>query len=86
MKINFHETDPMEAESSFPKDSKGIAMVVEPAFYGKSKSAMVCVVTSTSNNGKWLHRYRLKATDTGKLVLEDLGEPRKLDVDTPALK
>jgi len=86
LKINFHETDPMEAEASFPKDSKGIAMVVEPSFYGKSKNAMVCVLTSTSNTGKWLYRYRLKVTDTGKLVLEDLGERRKLDVDSPALK
>lgn len=86
MKINFHEIDPMEAEAVFPKDNKGISMVVEPSFYGKSKNAMICVLTSTSNTGKWLYRYRLKVTDTGKLVLEDLGEKRKLDVDLPALK
>jgi len=76
----------MEAEAVFPKDNKGISMVVEPSFYGKSKNAMICVLTSTSNTGKWLYRYRLKVTDTGKLVLEDLGEKRKLDVDLPALK
>jgi hypothetical protein len=86
LKINFHEADPMEAEASFPKDGKGIAMAVEPSFYGKSRNAMVCVLTSASNTGKWLYRYKLKVTDTGKLMLEDLGEKRKLDVDAPTLK
>jgi hypothetical protein len=82
MKINAYEPDPMEAEVTFPKDGKGVVMTVEPAFYGKAKNAMVMVLTTTTNSGKRLCSYRLKATDSGKLVLEDLGERRKLDVDS----
>lgn len=81
MKINFHETDPMEAESGFPKADTGIAMEVEPYFYGKAKNSMVCVVTTVTNSGKPLYRYRLKVNDNGKLFLEDLGEARTLEVD-----
>ena len=81
MRVNFHETDPMESETSFPKDNKGVVMLVEPSFYGKSKSAVICVISTTSNSGRWLHRYRLKVSDSGKLLLEDLGEIRKLEVD-----
>ena len=82
MRINLHETDPMEADASFPKDGKGVVMTIEPAFYGKSRSTTICVISTTSNKGLWLARYRLKATDTGKLSLEDLGEPRILDIDS----
>lgn len=86
MKVNFHETDPMDAEAAFPKDNKGMAMVVEPAFYGKSKSTVVCVLSTCTNSGKWLQRYRLKVSDNGKLTLEDMGEPRQLDIDAPSNK
>lgn len=86
MRINFHETDPMEADATFPKDGKGVVMAVEPAFYGKSRSATICVLSTCTNTGRWLHRYRLKVSDTGKLTLEDLGEPRVLDIDTPPVK
>jgi len=82
MKVNMYEPDPMEAEVAFPKDGKGVVMSVEPAFYGKSRNAMVMVLTTTTNSGKRLCSYRLRATDAGKLVLEDLGERRKLDVDS----
>lgn len=82
MKVNFHETDPMEAETAFPKDGKGVVMSIEPAFYGKSRTSTLCVLSTCSNSGTWLHRYRLKVSDTGKLSLEDLGEPRILDVDS----
>ena len=82
MKINFHETDPMEADAVVhPKNDKGLAMEIEPYFYGKAKNSMVCVVTTQTNSGKPLYRYRLKATDSGKLFLEDLGEARILEVD-----
>ncbi len=81
MKINFHETDPMEADATFPKDGKGVVMAVTPSFYGKSHSSAICVLSTITNSGSWLYRYRLKAMDSGKLVLEDLGEPRVLDVD-----
>lgn len=80
--MNFHETDPMEAEAVFPKDGKGIVMSVEPAFYGKSRTATLCVLSTCTNSGTWLQRYRLKVSDTGKLTLEDLGEPRTLDIDS----
>lgn len=81
MKINFHEVDPLEAEMKIPKDNKGVAVSVEPAFYGKSRSAIACVLSTATNNGKFLHRYRLKVSDSGKLTLEDLGERRELDID-----
>lgn len=83
MKINFHETDPMESDAAFPVDDKGTVMVIEPSFYGKAHTTAVCVLSTTTNKGKCLGRYRLKATDTGRLILEDLGEPRVLAIDSP---
>jgi hypothetical protein len=81
MKIHIHEPDPMEADTSFPEDKAGVVMTVEPAFYGKSKSATAFVVSTSTNNGRPLGSYRIKVSDTGKLAVEDLGERRKLDID-----
>lgn len=81
MKVHVYEPDPMEADVIFPEDKTGVVMSVEPAFYGKSKSAVAFVVSTSTNKGKPLGSYRIKVSDSGKLTVEDLGERRKLDVD-----
>lgn len=81
MKVHVYEPDPMEADVTFPEDKTGVVMSVEPAFYGKSKSAVAFVVSTSTNKGKPLGSYRIKVSDSGKLTVEDLGERRKLDVD-----
>lgn len=82
MKVNVHEPDPMEADIQFPENKKnGVVMSVEPAFYGKARSATAFVVSTSTNKGKPLNSYRVKVSDSGKVTVEDLGERRKLDVD-----
>jgi len=81
VKVNLHETDPIETTTIFPKGDTGVVMQVQPAFYGKARTCNICIVSTCTNSGHPLYRYRLKVTDLGKLVLEDFGEPRKLDVD-----
>lgn len=81
MKVHVHEPDPMEADTMFPNDKAGIVMSVEPAFYGKTKSAVAFVISTSTNSGKPLGSYRVKVSDTGKIAVEDLGERRKLDID-----
>lgn len=82
MKVHIHEPDPMEADTQFPDDKTGIVMSVEPAFYGKARSAVAFVISTSTNKGKPLGSYRIKVSDTGKLSVEDLGERRKLDIDS----
>jgi hypothetical protein len=82
MRVHIHEPDPMEADTHFPDDKTGIVMSVEPAFYGKAKSAVAFVVSTSTNKGKPLGSYRIKVSDTGKVSVEDLGERRKLDIDS----
>ena len=83
MKVLVHEPDPMEAVTSFsPQGEGGAIITVEPAFYGKARNALALVLSTTTNKGKLLGYYRLKVTDNGKLTLEDLGERRKLDIDS----
>jgi hypothetical protein len=81
MKVHIHEPDPMEAETHFPEGNTGIVMSVEPAFYGKAKSAIAFVISTSTNKGKPIGSFRVKVSDTGKVSIEDLGERRKLDID-----
>lgn len=82
MKVLVHEPDPMEASTTFhPQGEGGAIVTVEPAFYGKARSALALVLSTTTNKGKPLGYYRIKVTDTGRLTVEDLGERRKLDID-----
>lgn len=81
MKVHVHEPDPMEADVHFPENSNGILMSVEPAFYGKARSAVAFVISTSTNKGKPLGSFRVKVSDCGKVSVEDLGERRKLDID-----
>lgn len=81
MKVHIHEPDPMEAEIHSPEPNSGIVMSIEPAFYGKAKSALAFVVSTSTNKGRPIGSYRIKVSDTGKISVEDLGERRNLDID-----
>ena len=80
MKIRLHEPDPMEV-SVVPDPAEGCPLEVTPVFYGRSRSCVLFPISTLTEGGKVLHNYRLKVTDTGKLVLEELGQPRVLEVD-----
>lgn len=80
MKIRLHEPDPMEVQVEDVQE-EGFPLEVRPVFYGRSRSCVLFPISTTTEGGKPLHSYRLKVTDTGKLVLEELGQPRVLDVD-----
>ena len=77
MKIRLHEPDPMEAVLT----REGEPMEIAPIFYGRARSCVLFPISTTTDGGRLLHSYRLKVTDTGKLVLEELGQPRGLEVD-----
>ena len=82
MKIRLHEPDPMEVETlDSQSTADGCPMEVTPIFYGRARSCVLFPLSTLTDGGKVLHNYRLKVTDTGKLVLEELGQPRRLDVD-----
>jgi hypothetical protein len=80
MKIRLHEPDPLEV-SVGQDPPEGCPFEVTPVFYGRSRSCVLFPISTVTDGGKVLHNYRLKVTDTGKLVLEELGQPRVLDVD-----
>ena len=87
MKIRLHEPDPMEVETSDELDTTdGCSMEVTPIFYGRARSCVLFPLSTLTDGGKVLHNYRLKVTDTGKLVLVELGQPRMLDVDKSDLE